>query len=110
MRITETFFALAVGEMPRAMAFYVRAFGATVSFASPGWASLHVAGVRVGLYSPGTPGPTGLHFVVDDLAAACAEVERAGGRVARGASEVAPGVVVADVVDSEGNTLTLRGP
>jgi hypothetical protein len=47
---------------------------------SPHSLSLHIAGVRVGLAeSPEHPGGrTGLNFAVDDLATACAAVERAG--------------------------------
>ena len=104
--ITETFFALPVTDMDRATRFYV-ALGAVVKAATPGWTSLLVAGVRVGLY-PGTPGFSGLHFAVDDLGATCAEIERAGGR--GGAPfEAAPGLMLAVVTDCEGNTLTLRG-
>ncbi len=43
-------------------------------------------------------------FYVEALGAA---VERAGGRVVAAEVEVAPGVVVADVVDTEANTFTL---
>jgi predicted enzyme related to lactoylglutathione lyase len=106
--VIETFFSVDVADMARATSFYASAFGATVSFASPRWSSLHVAGVRVGLAlaSPHAPQRTGLHFAVSDLAATRAAVERAGGRC--GASmEVAPGVVIAEAKDTEGNTLTL---
>ncbi|MBV9946673.1 MAG: hypothetical protein JOZ69_07490 [Myxococcales bacterium] len=54
-------------------------------------------------------GDVGLHFVVRDLAQACAAVEHAGGSVASSPREVAPGVVVARVTDTEGNTFTLTG-
>ena len=112
MTVTETFFAVDVAQMTRATEFYVAAFGATVSFGMPAWTSLHVAGVRIGLALDPAHAPkrTGLHFAVDDLAAAIAAVERAGGRVAWPATEVAPGVVVAGVIDTEGNELVLRGP
>jgi predicted enzyme related to lactoylglutathione lyase len=112
MRVTETFFAVEARDKTRATAFYVAAFGASVSFASPGWTSLHVAGVRLGIVPSANhePGPIGLHFAVDDLAAARAAVERAGGRVVVASTEVAPGVVLALVADTEGNELTLRGP
>jgi predicted enzyme related to lactoylglutathione lyase len=105
---SETFFAVEVRDMQRATAFYVDALGAAVAFASPGWSSLHIAGVRVGLsLNPEHPGSRlGLHFVVGDLAAARADVERAGGRSVGAAIEVGPGVVVADAADSEGNTFT----
>jgi predicted enzyme related to lactoylglutathione lyase len=107
--VLETFFSLSVRDMPRATAFYVGAFGATVAFASPGWSSLRIAGVRLGLaLDPRqTASHAGLHFAVADLAEACAEVERAGGRVVQASVEVAIGVVVGEVTDTEGNTFTL---
>ena len=111
MKVTETFFAVAVGEMERATRFYTDALGAKVSFATPGWSSLHIAGVRIGLFPDPNHRPTrtGLHFAVTDLAEACAAVERAGGSVSMPATEVAPGVVIAEVTDTEDNTFTLRG-
>jgi predicted enzyme related to lactoylglutathione lyase len=115
MIVTETFFSVAVLDMERATAFYVGAFGATVLFASPRWTSLRIAGVRIGLAlnEDGGGGPIGLHFAVDDLAAAGVAVERAGGEVASSRVEVAPGVVVCRVTDTEGNTFVLtraQGP
>ena len=78
-------------------------------FATPGWTSIRIAGVRLGLAL--SPGPVsarvGLHFAVSDLAAAGARVERAGGRASGPPTEVAPGVVIADATDTEGNTFTL---
>ena len=108
MNVTETFFAVEVTDMDRAKAFYVNALGATVAFASPGWSSLRIAGVRIGLaLNPmHSGGRVGLHFAVSDLAAARAAVERAGGRTGA-ATEVAPGVIVADATDTEGNIFTL---
>jgi predicted enzyme related to lactoylglutathione lyase len=106
---TETFFSVEVTDMQRATAFYVDAFGALVAFASPDWSSLRIAGVRLALSLNPEHGANrvGLHFVVSDLQTARADVERAGGRLAAPAIEVAPGVVIADVTDSEGNTFTL---
>ena len=107
--VTETFISVEVRDMARATAFYVSALGATVVFASPRWSSLRIAGVRIGLaLAPdGTGSRGGLHFAVTDLAAAIAAVEGAGGRRIAPATEVAPGVVVADAADTEGNTFTL---
>jgi predicted enzyme related to lactoylglutathione lyase len=109
MTVSETFVSIEVHDMGRATAFYVAALGAIVKFPSPGWTSLIIAGVRIGLFlhPSGTAGRTGLHFSVGDLAEACAEVERAGGRVVAAASEVAPGVVIAEASDTEGNSFTL---
>ena len=106
--VTETFFAVLVTDMQRAIAFYSSALAAQVKFSSPGWTSLMIAGVRVGLAHPGTPGPTGLHFAVADLKQASAAIERAGGRC-DAPVEVAPGVIIACATDTEGNGFTLRG-
>lgn len=110
MIVRETFFSVDVGDMDRATEFYVGAFGAEVMFATPGWSSLRIAGVRIGLFlNPvRAAGRIGLHFAVDDLTAACAGVERAKGAIVTAAREVAPGVVIADVADTEGNSFTLR--
>ena len=110
MDVTETFFSVDVDDMQRATAFWVAALGAQVLFASPRWSSLRIAGVRVALFHhPGQPrGRVGLHFVVSDLAAACARVLQAGGRVQTAAIQAAPGVVIAVVVDTEGNEFALR--
>ena len=104
--VTETFFAVLVTDMQRAIAFYSTALGAQVKFSTPGWTSLMIAGVRLGL-APGTPGPTGLHFAVADLKQASAAIERAGGRC-DAPVELQPGIVIANATDTEGNGFTLR--
>ena len=111
MSVTEAFFSVDVEDMQRATAFYVNAFGATVVFSSARWSSLRIAGVRIGLAQvpEGAASRVGLHFAVSDLANASAAVERAGGCVASTPMEVAPGVVIVRVTDTEGNTFTLSG-
>jgi predicted enzyme related to lactoylglutathione lyase len=110
MGVTETFFALVVCDMKRSTDFYVHALGAEVTFPSPTWSSLRIAGVRVGLFCEPSHAPTrtGLHFVVTDLDRTRRDIERAGGQAAADPTEVAPGVVVADAIDTEGNTFSLR--
>jgi predicted enzyme related to lactoylglutathione lyase len=107
--VSETFFSVLVHDMDRATAFYVGALGATVAFAVPDWTSLRIAGVRIGLARSAdhTGERTGIHFAVGNLAEAHAEIERAGGRVVQGAVEVAPGVIISDAKDTEGNTFVL---
>jgi predicted enzyme related to lactoylglutathione lyase len=107
--VAETFFSIEVRDMPRATAFYVQALGATVMFASPGWSSLRIAGVRLGLALnlDGAASRGGLHFAVTDLDVARAAVEHAGGRAIGAPTEVAPGVVVCEVADTEDNRFTL---
>jgi predicted enzyme related to lactoylglutathione lyase len=107
--VIETFFSVGVLDMKRATRFYEEALGASVTFASEGWTSLRIAEVRLGLaLAPLHEGATtGLHFAVGALAAAVDDVVRAGGKVVRASVEVAPGVLVGDVVDTEGNGFTL---
>src|SRR5579862_6455318 len=94
--------------MQRAIAFYGSALGASVLFASPSWSSLRIAGVRLGLALDEEHEDTrvGLHFAVSDLRAARAGAQRAGGIVAS-PIDVAPGVTVVAVTDTEGNTFAL---
>ena len=107
--VTETFFSIDVEDMQRAVAFYVEAFGAEVAFSSSGWTSLRIAGVRVALALglEGSRGRVGLHFAVSDLASAGLAVQRAGGSLESGSVEIAPGVVIMQATDTEGNTFTL---
>jgi predicted enzyme related to lactoylglutathione lyase len=108
--VSETFFSISVRDMKRAIGFYSRAFGATVAFESSGWTSLQIAGVRLGLAldAQHVGNRTGIHFAVGDLEAAIAEVERVGGSVVSAPVEIGPGVVMAEVADSEGNAFALN--
>jgi predicted enzyme related to lactoylglutathione lyase len=102
------FVSVSVRDMDRAIAFYEDALGATVDYASPAWSSLTIAGIRISLeLRKQEPTSVGLHFIVEDLALSCAAVERAGGQI-EPAVEARRGVVIAEVLDSEGNALTLR--
>jgi predicted enzyme related to lactoylglutathione lyase len=109
MKVRETFLSIPVADMERARRFYVGAFDASVQYESPVWSSLRIAGMRLGLNaSPHDAGNrTGLHFVVDDLAVACGMTVRGGGELVSHPNEVQPGVVLADVTDTEGNIFTL---
>lgn len=109
MNIREMFLCIDVVDMQRATAFYTTALGAELTFASPGWSSLRIAGVRVALAwnADHRPSRIGLHVAVDDLRAACAEIEAAGGSLVAPSLEVAPGVIVAEVADTEGNSFSL---
>jgi predicted enzyme related to lactoylglutathione lyase len=108
VRVQEMFVSICVRDMERAVAFYENALGAVVDFASPSWCSLTIAGMRVSLeLCKRAPTAVGLHFIVENVALACAAVTRAGGEI-EPAFEAPRGVVVAQILDSEGNTLTLR--
>lgn len=108
--VAETFVSLNVVDMARAGTFYSKSLGAVTVWASPRWSSLEIAGVRIGLFSNAKydGGRVGLHFAVTNLAAACASIERAGGRIVTPASEAAPGVFVAEASDTEGNIFSLQ--
>ena len=107
--VTETFFSVEVLDMRRATAFYVKALGARVTFASPGWSSLMIAGVRIGLALKARHegAATALHFAVYDLERTGAQIEQAGGSVSPSPVELTPGVVLVRCRDSEANTFTL---
>ena len=108
MTVQEMFFSVDVSDMERASWFYEHALGAIVDHASPTWSSLVIAGVRVSLVlREHKPSATGMHFIVDDVALACAAVVYAGGQIAP-AVETPAGIVIAEVFDTEGNTFTLR--
>jgi predicted enzyme related to lactoylglutathione lyase len=108
--VVETFLSISVSDMDRATMFYSKSLGATCKWTSPRWSSLEIAGVRIGLFAnPGYRGArVGLHFAVTDLDAACDSIERAGGKIVAPASQAAPGVLVAEVSDSEGNIFSLQ--
>ena len=111
--VRKTYFILMVADMDRAVGFYTGAFGASVSFSSPHWSEVTLAGATVALH-PGASGDqvdTGLGLEVDDLAAALADAERAGGRVVT-APRDRPGerIQLATLADPEGNVLTVAEP
>jgi predicted enzyme related to lactoylglutathione lyase len=108
--VAETFLSVRVADMDRATTFYSQSLGALTSWASPRWSSVKIAGVRVGLFADAEHGGgrVGLHFAVTNLAAACSSIERAGGKIITSASQIAPGVLVAEVSDTEGNVFSLQ--
>jgi lactoylglutathione lyase len=108
------YFIVYVADMDRAAKFYEETFEALVSFRSPEWTSLRIAGVSIGLHggSDTTPRRIGLGFDVDDIDGTCAAIARGGGAVVK-APEHKPdeGITLAEVADTEGNqfSLTLTG-
>ena len=109
MKITRTYFMLMVSDMERAFAFW-KALGPAQDFQSPDWSELQFAGGWVALHSGGTGGvETGLGLEVDDVEAACAAVEAAGGKVVK-APEDEDFIVLAIAADPDGNTFSLAQP
>jgi lactoylglutathione lyase len=82
MNITKTYFMVPVQDMDRALAFYRDALGITLRFSSPGWTELAWRDATIALHLGGTAAEREgwLGFEVDDLDAAVAEIEAAGGR------------------------------
>jgi predicted enzyme related to lactoylglutathione lyase len=110
MTVVSTYFMVMVSDMERATAFYRDAFGAEVKFASPYWTSLQIAGVAIGLHHGGgaQSREIGLGFDVDDLDAACASVERTGGRIVKPPEhKPTEGITIATIADTEGNEFSL---
>jgi predicted enzyme related to lactoylglutathione lyase len=114
MKVTKSYFMLMVDDMDRATAFYRDVFGLTVRFVSPDWSELTWGDATIAFHGGrGTDEhrATGLGFEVDDLEAACAAVEGAGGTVVMPPSD-RPGepIRLADVADPEGNVLSVAQP
>ena len=109
-----------VRDMERACAFYRDVLGLadspTPGSGSPGWNTFHCEGLIVALHilpageSGEGPMPhAGLNLEVDDLDAALAELQAAGGEL-RALHEAGGGVPVrvAEVTDPDGNGFELR--
>ena len=113
MKVTKTYFMLMVADMDRAVRFYKDAFGLSEVFTSPEWSELLVGGTTVALHGgrKGEPVETGLGFEVDDLAAAVAAVETAGGSIVKPPEE-RPGepIRLAIAQDTEGNRFSVAEP
>ena len=107
MKITKSYFMVPVHDMSRAVAFYRDTLGLTLNFTSPDWSELAWRDATVALHLGGaTAGQQGwLGFEVEDLDAAVAEIEAAGGR--RGAARTEGRQRLVTVTDTEGNALTI---
>ncbi len=116
MELGRIYFMLAAQDMDRAVAFYRDVIGLEVRSQSPGWSELthpQAPLAIVALHGGGTGelNRTGLGFDVADIAAACDEVEGGGGKVTMAPTErPEEGIVLADLVDTEGNTFMFSSP
>ncbi|MGH8972332.1 MAG: VOC family protein [Acidimicrobiia bacterium] len=111
--VTALKYILMVQDMNRALEFYSKVFNLSIGFQSPDWSELVHGDAVVALHSGGTGQrvDTGLSFQVDDIDTAVAAVQAAGGTVVRGPT--APGdegILLADLVDTEGNGFMLSQP
>ena len=115
---------LAVEDVARAKAFYAAAFGWPVEADVPVYVEMAApGGLRIGLYErrrfglntgrvpmpipPGELSPAEVYLRVDDLAGACARLERAGARLLSAASRREWGDTVAYYADPDGHVLAL---
>ena len=120
MRVRNPMVIHYVSDMERACAFYHDTLGlpeeSTPGSGSPGWNTFRCDGLIVALHilpaadSPEGPLPhAGLNLEVDDLDAAVAELQAAGGEL-RALHEAGGGIPVrvAEVADPDGNGFELR--
>jgi predicted enzyme related to lactoylglutathione lyase len=113
IKVSKTYFMVMVTDMDRAIDFYVGTLGLAERFRSPEWSELAWHDAIVALHGGGDESErqTGLGFEVDDLEAACAAIEAAGGRVMQPPGE-RPGepIRLAMTADTEGNVFSLAQP
>jgi predicted enzyme related to lactoylglutathione lyase len=107
MHITKTYFMVPVHDMDRATTFYRDVIGLEVGFQSPYWSELSWRDATIALHLGGEAQQRApwLGFNVDDLDAAAAEIEAAGGT--RGQERIEGGSRLLATTDTEGNGLTI---
>ncbi len=107
--ITKAYFMVPVADMDRAVGFYRDVLGLGVKFTSPDWTELTWRDATIALHGGGggQPRESWLGFYVDDLEAALATIEAAGGQ--RGKERSEGGVRLVSITDTEGNALTIGG-
>jgi predicted enzyme related to lactoylglutathione lyase len=107
MIVKKVYFMVPVRDMDRAVSFYGDVLGLEARFRSPYWSELSWRDATVALHLGGADKgrDTWLGFNVDDLDAAAAEIEAAGGT--RGEERTEAGSRLLTVTDTEGNLLTI---
>ena len=111
MKVTKTYVRLMAVDVAKTADFYRLALGLASRYESPSWTELSADGGIVALHDGGrrTQTETSLGFEVDDIAAACAAVERAGGEIVERPADQY-GIVVARAADPDGNRFWLAQP
>ena len=110
MDVRKVVFMLMVQDMDRAVAFYTDVIGLELRLREGGWAELGYDDAVVALHGGGDGEyrSTGLGLTVADVAEACEEVTRGGGRVIKAPEERAGvGIILAQLADPEGNGFEL---
>lgn len=112
MDISKITRVIGVSDMDRAVAFY-SGLGLTVEDQNPFWANLTCGDGNLALQAH-RPEPGIVHtmliFTIDDLESAIAEVESAGGSCRERVDNPHAPVVLAHVLDTEGNVIQLAQP
>ncbi len=112
-RVTCVKFMLMAEQMSRAVEFYSKLFGLAIRYQSEHWSELACGDAVVALHSGGSGErvDTGLSFEVNDIEAAVAAVTASGGTVIQAPHALeGEGILLADLVDTEGNGFMLSQP
>ena len=110
MDVQKVVFILMAQDMDRAIAFYRDVIGLELRLHEGSWAELGCDDAVVALHGGGDGEHhcTGLGFTVADVATACEEVSRGGGRTIREPEERAgEGIILTQLADPEGNGFAL---
>jgi predicted enzyme related to lactoylglutathione lyase len=100
-----------VKDLDKAKALFASLFGADPHVDSPYYVGFDVSGSEIGLVpehsSQGMPGPVAF-YDVEDISATITALTAAGAEVAQEPRDVGAGLLVARVVDADGNDIGLR--
>ncbi|HEY2563055.1 MAG TPA: VOC family protein [Acidimicrobiales bacterium] len=100
-----------VKDLDKAKAVFVALFGADPHVDSPYYVGFSVNGAEIGLLPDGpNQGMTGPipFYDVDDISATLSALKAAGAQVVQEPTDVAAGLLVAKVMDADGNDIGLR--
>lgn len=102
-----------VKDLDKAKALFAALFGAEPHADAPYYVGFEVDGDEIGLvpggHEQGMTGPVPF-FDVDDISATLETLQAAGGRVVQEPTPVGGGLLVARVVDADGNDIGVRQP
>ena len=102
-----------VTDIDKAKAVFTALFGSDPHVDSPYYVGYSVDGSEIGLvpdgHNQGMTGPVPF-FDVDDVSATIAALQAAGAKVVQEPTDVGGGLLVAKVLDDDGNDIGLRQP
>ena len=110
MKLQKSKYLILAQDMDRAIQFYQKVFGLTVSEQGEWWSELNFGDTIVALHGggDGTPNRTDLSFQVDNIVAACRIIRENGGRiVAEPEKREGEPIVLATFADTENNQVML---